>query len=395
MAAHATPADVKAALATWLKQQSRTDAGQAAIGECFIPTLATLLDCAQAQADAAWTLANVLADKIPAHKDAFREADGIPRLVAILSTVDPSSQTAENAIRAVGLAVSYDDKTVHAANADAFAAAGGIASLVLLLSADATTNLGRCAAAATLGGLAYDNINRKAAIRDAGAIPPLVSLLSAEFMPLARVATYALLNLAASTDTRMAICDAGAIPPLVALLARAGVDANMLRRVDDTLARLAHVASDTIFEATVAATPPLAKIPLLATKLRPIADTRLQRAEAGEDSDALRSAIAAAEYLNVDAASVARALARLDAMTGEANWYHLNLKKRIGRHDEELLQAAEMAAGVATAAARAESGGAAGSSSALGSSSDPAVLEADVSAVKADEEPQPKRPRRS
>ena len=60
------------------------------------------------------------------------------------------------------------------------------------------------------------------------------------------------------------------------------------------------------------------KIPQLSTELRPIAATRLQRAEASEDIDAICSAFADATYLTVDAASLTRARARLDALEAEA-----------------------------------------------------------------------------
>ena len=49
-----------------------------------------------------------------------------------------------------------------------------------------------------------------------------------------------------------------------------------------------------------------------------IAATRLQRAEASEDIDAICSAFADATYLTVDAASLTRARARLDALEAEA-----------------------------------------------------------------------------
>ena len=45
---------------------------------------------------------------------------------------------------------------------------------------------------------------------------------------------------------------------------------------------------------------------------------RLQRAEASEDIDAICSAFADATYLTVDAASLTRARARLDALEAEA-----------------------------------------------------------------------------
>ena len=74
---------------------------------------------------------------------------------------------------------------------------------------------------------------------------------------------------------------------------------------------------------------------------------------------------------------------------------NVNLRKRMRDHDDELLQAAEVAAGVGAATARAEFSGAAGSSAAVGSSlADPVVLELDFAAVKS-EEPEAKRSRSS
>ena len=79
-------------------------------------------------------------------------------------------------------------------------------------------NAGEAAAAAkALGTLACDDANR-AAIADAGAIAPLVALVTNGSADGQKMAAWVLTNLACDDAILTMIVDAGGIPPLVALL---------------------------------------------------------------------------------------------------------------------------------------------------------------------------------
>jgi vacuolar protein 8 len=80
------------------------------------------------------------------------------------------------------------------------------------------------AAAEALGNLA-DNADNKAAISQAGAIAPLVALLSGGGIDRVKdAAAGALATLAVNADNQVAIARAGAIAPLGAMLSEGGND---------------------------------------------------------------------------------------------------------------------------------------------------------------------------
>ena len=94
-------------------------------------------------------------------------------------------------------------------------ASAGIAALVRLCHDPAAGG----AAAATLANLSQADDSNDDRIREAGAIPPLVALLSGgPESEAAEEAALALSNLASDDEGEAAVTEAGAIPPLVALL---------------------------------------------------------------------------------------------------------------------------------------------------------------------------------
>ena len=106
--------------------------------------------------------------------------------------------------------------TSEVTSARVIARAGAIEPLVALLSGD---NAGaQEAAAAALGNLAFDEADNTLAIARAGAIEPLVALLRVGSVRAQEEAASALRNLAAIRPNCVAIARAGAIEPLVALV---------------------------------------------------------------------------------------------------------------------------------------------------------------------------------
>lgn len=377
-----------------------------------IPPLVALLSVAGATSGtverAACTLCEMSSEVDGNVHEAICRAGGVPSLVALLSSSEASEVTQIGALRTLS--------RIAESSADAVYKAGAIAQAVALLSravdrcrfiCPSTRNrfsasaewlrerigyvgfrVDSCAALllrdlAILGGPAC-----REAIREAGAIPPLVALLTRtdphKYKGYALSALYAL----ASSDPD-AVLDAFVDAPLHA------------RYLDDRFHSM----------------------------LDPIATARLQRAEAGEDAAALRAAIHAATYLKFDKAAVKRATALLHELEAEAKrqarreslglghvktpneficpitcakmvepvvasdghsyerdaieqvmckgnglspltrepltgvFPNLNLRKRIRDHDEEVLQMCETAATVGSATERAKTEGAADRSS--------------------------------
>jgi hypothetical protein len=134
----------------------------------------------------------------------------IPSLVQLLKLSGGASVAASTMLR-----LSRTSDTAR----DAIREAGAIPPLVALLHAGAESKAANYAADA-LCNLALDNPTNQDAIREAGAIPPLVALLHAGAESEAvKNAACALRNLAYDNPTnRDAIREAGAIPLLVALL---------------------------------------------------------------------------------------------------------------------------------------------------------------------------------
>jgi hypothetical protein len=166
-----------------------------------------------------------------------------------------------------------------------------------------------------LGNLASSNDTIKNAIREAGAIAPLVALLQAGAgSEAATIAAGALANLASSNDTiKNAIREAGAIAPLVALL-QAGAGSAAARYAAAALWNLSDSLNccQAILAALTDTATPLDAFPSLQQKLRSIATARLLRTEAGEDAAALEAALAMATAMGAsDEAVTARVHLRL------------------------------------------------------------------------------------
>jgi hypothetical protein len=128
-------------------------------------------------------------------------------------------------------------------------------------------------------------------------------------MVAAESAACALEYLACKNPTnRDAIREAGAIAPLVALL-QAGAGSEAATNAASALQNLSdsHTCSHAILAALADAATPLDAFPHLQRKLRSVATERLQRTEAGEDAAALEAALAMATAMGAsDEAVTAR-----------------------------------------------------------------------------------------
>ena len=147
------------------------------------------------------------------------------------------------------------------------------------------------------------------------AIPSLVQLL--KLSGGASVAASTMLRLSRTSDTaRDAIREAGAIPPLVALL-HAGAESKAAEIAAQSLCVLAcnPTCSDAILAAVVNAAAPLHAFSELQRKLRSVATARLHRAEAGETVVALEAALATAAAVGAaDEAVTERVRSRLEEL---------------------------------------------------------------------------------
>ena len=136
-------------------------------------------------------------------------------------------------------------------------------------------------------------------------------------MKAAENAAGALRNLAADNPTnQVAVREAGAIPPLVALL-HAGAESYVAFVVAQTLCVLARnpTCSDAILAAVVNAPAPLHAFSKLQRKLCSVATARLHRAEAGETVVALEAALSMAAAVGAaDEAVTERVRSRLDEL---------------------------------------------------------------------------------
>ena len=158
------------------------------------------------------------------NKVAIGKAGAIPPLIAMLGRSSTGAQKTCSVVALGNLAT-------EASNAVAIRKLGGVAPLVAMLrpmlgrvpalndshgASDAYASHTTCAAQ-TVWTLASDAASR-AAIREAGGIPPLVALVKNGTDVQKQVACGALLDLAADETNQVAIRDAGAIPPLATLV---------------------------------------------------------------------------------------------------------------------------------------------------------------------------------
>ena len=252
-----------------LSDQEHAANRAAIIGAGATPPLVALLsggpDSAVAS-KAAQVLSN-LADS-DANRAAIAGAGAISPLVGLLSGGLESEAAANAAFALANLAVgSWEDSWgcgIHA-NSVAIAEAGAISPLVALLSGGLESEAAANAAFA-LASLAMDDFQRNypncAAIAKAGAIPLLVALLSGG--PESKTATYAAMALGILWDhdphSRRTISEAGAIQPLVALLSGAFATGWLQCHVAWMVMGLNHLAQDAEGRAAIigaGAIPPL------------------------------------------------------------------------------------------------------------------------------------------
>ena len=210
--------------------------------------------------------------------------------------------------------------TLNDEGIEAFHEAGAIAPLVTLLSAAPLSAKSAAGALCNLTARSHSNkqaVNR-AEMLEAGAIPPLVALLHGEA---ARNAAGALRNLANDAAGVAAIRSAGGIVPLVALLhaaeAKAAESAAGALNNISFRAQQSHPAPLAALAARPPPPPPHDNWPKLARlleELRPTATERLATAEAGEGDAALQQAIDQAAAVGVADAELQRARTKLAAM---------------------------------------------------------------------------------
>ena len=205
-------ADARCFASVALHHLAATSSAQALIAEHNGISLLVELVCdteplatANASAGALWHLAATTGNKA-----AIVKAGGIPRLISLLERTDTAEARESAAAVLAELARSGSQKAI--------VAGGGIAPLVSVLAASraAATPGAHKHAACALWGLTSDSATHQAAVTSAGAVAPLVDLLSGN--PEAQgYAAAALCNLARDGDARRAIVDAGGLEPLADL----------------------------------------------------------------------------------------------------------------------------------------------------------------------------------
>ena len=124
----------------------------------------------------------------------------------------------------------------HPANQVAIAKAGGIPPLIVWLN-HVNEECQKVASKAMLS-LAANNATAQSMITRLDGIPAIIALVRRSAVVAQENATQALWHLASSTESQLAIAEAGALAPLVALLSAEGPRAPELATV--TLVRLAH-----------------------------------------------------------------------------------------------------------------------------------------------------------
>ena len=280
-------------------------------------------------ADAAATLSN-LSYADDTNDDRIREAGAIPALVGLLTGGATWGPVAGPLLMAMGAGMGgiEEEAAGHAAfalgnlshsnkaNSVATLGAGAIPPLVALLSGGPKSK----AAADAARALASLALNIAAAITEAGAIAPLVALLSGgpkseAAGPAASALTSLALNI---TANKAAIIEAGAIPPLVALLS-GGADSEAADNAASALSVLACGTNPTaVLEEIARKQIDLSSWPILRERLCKRASAGLLAAEAGTAVAALERAITLAAAVQMDAADLERAQKRLRVINGDA-----------------------------------------------------------------------------
>ena len=170
----------------------------------------------KAQEQAAAALVNLASDSED-NRVTIVNAGGIPALLSLLS--GDSSNAKEATLRSI-IAMSKDSKSRQ----DAIARAGGINLLVQALQSgasksDATAAIQCSLAAEAVWRLAKNHTRNKVAIAEAGAIPPLVTMLGSPQPEMCTNAAGALSCLSReNTKNQTAVARTGAIAPLCTIL---------------------------------------------------------------------------------------------------------------------------------------------------------------------------------
>ena len=291
-----------------MSEQQRSNAGDVCLTRAMEdPVAAALARLSKAQAKCAKELLELTASH--ADSPAWASA-GIAAVVRLCH--DPAA--AADAVAVLGCLSEADD-----ANDDLIREAGAIPLLLTLLIGGPASDVAAHVAWA-LGNLAYGDATGVAAIIEAGAIPTLAAMLSGGPESTApHFAAYALQNLASDSEAaRAAIVETGAIVPLLALL-RGGPESRAAQRAAGALQNLSSGTNATAVLEEVARTQIDCSFwEGLRKKLRARASEELQAAEAGSAVAALEHAITLAAAVQVDASAVERAQARLREINGDA-----------------------------------------------------------------------------
>ena len=318
-AALARLSEAQAKCAKELKTLSKSHAVSPAWASTGIAAVVRLCRDPAAAADAADTLARL---SRRTYDNRIREAGAVPPLVALLSDGLGSNAAVRAAAGALGN-LAYGDEASRVAMVEA----GAVPLLVALLSGVSESKAAWLAAGA-LANLAHENEANKAAIAEAGAIPLLVALLSGgPESEAAGSAALALRNLTSDGEGELtvteaanstAIIEAGAIPPLVALLS-GGPESTAAGSAADALRNLTLGANPTAVLEEVARTQAsCSPWDDVQVRLRDVASALLEAAEGGTDVAALERAITLAGAVPVGAAALERAQKRLREINGDA-----------------------------------------------------------------------------
>jgi vacuolar protein 8 len=316
-----------ALLSVFCRMSTNVAVNAAAIEPCF---LALDDDANKITVHAAVAALSFLAAS-PFHTITIAQAGAIPPLVALLS-VGETHQVAASALA---------DLASNDANKITIAEAGAIPPLIALLSCG--PHSAAMTAARALSNLVRRNANEKVnkiTIAQAGAIPPLVALLSGGLEEAAIHAADTLLSLmsrraavgrggargscALLPANRATIAEAGAIPPLVALLS-GGSDAALIAARDVLWFLSRFYAADIIDAIAPASDSRDRRLPeqlrtrsgllaLLHSALRDASTAHMQAAEVGTDAEVLERAIERASVVHAEASALTRARARLEEL---------------------------------------------------------------------------------
>lgn len=181
---------------------------------CMQPLLQLLQQTSDDQdallAAAAGALANLACEEVGTNSTIAAAPGCVSRLVQLLSH---SSCVVREAAASVLAKLAWEPELCKP-----IADAGALKPLVSLLSTDLSDDGGRQVAAACIENLTYDSAPIRKSVVDAGGVPLLVSLLESNCEAAQKSAAGALHNLALARANCVKIAAAGGIEPLVGLL---------------------------------------------------------------------------------------------------------------------------------------------------------------------------------